>query len=124
MSIAWENAPRPPQVLIVDDDRRSRQLLEAMLNSEGLVLRTAEGGEQAATMVDQDPPDLILRTARSRQGPRHTCRSRGTITNCCRPSGYFSARRIRRSAGLATPRPGNRSNCSEPPALTQATGSL
>ena len=60
MSIGWENAPRPPQVLIVDDDRRSRQLLETMLNSEGLVLRTAEGGEQAATMVDQDPPDLIL----------------------------------------------------------------
>ena len=60
MSIGLEFATRSPHVLILDDDRRSRQLLEAMLTSEGLVLQTAEGGEQAVAMVEREAPDLIL----------------------------------------------------------------
>src|ERR1700728_5476513 len=51
---------RAPLVLIVDDDRNNRVLLEVMLTAEGLLLQTADGGEQALAMVERDPPDLIL----------------------------------------------------------------
>jgi PAS domain S-box-containing protein len=60
MSAKLQLATRLPHVLIVDDDHRSRQLLTTMLTSEGFVLQTAEGGEQAVAMVDREPPDLIL----------------------------------------------------------------
>src|ERR1700691_4970002 len=60
MSAKLQLATRLPHVLIVDDDHRSRQLLTTMLTSEGFVLQTAEGGEQAVAMVDRAPPALIL----------------------------------------------------------------
>jgi two-component system, cell cycle sensor histidine kinase and response regulator CckA len=58
--------PRPDvaahaaRVLIVDDDRRNRQVLEAMLAPEGFQLLTAASGEEALDMVAQQAPDLIL----------------------------------------------------------------
>jgi PAS domain S-box-containing protein len=59
-------SPRPDladhsaRILIVDDDRRNRQLLEVMLSSEGFLLSMAESGEEALATVAQQPPDLIL----------------------------------------------------------------
>jgi PAS domain S-box-containing protein len=50
----------PARVLIVDDDRHNRQLLEVMLAPEGLLLQTAANGEGALAIVAQQPPDLIL----------------------------------------------------------------
>jgi len=50
----------PARVLIVDDERHNRQLLEAMLAPEGILTRVASTGEEALVMVDQQPPDLIL----------------------------------------------------------------
>ncbi len=50
----------PPRILIVDDERHNRQLLEIMLTPEGFVLLTASSGEEALAMVAQHPPDLIL----------------------------------------------------------------
>jgi CheY-like chemotaxis protein len=47
-------------VLIVDDERRNRQLMEVMLGGEGYELGTAESGLQALQMVSQHRPDLIL----------------------------------------------------------------
>jgi PAS domain S-box-containing protein len=58
--------PRPAighhqaRVLIVDDERHNRQLLEVMLAPEGFVLLTAASGEEALAIVAQQPPDLIL----------------------------------------------------------------
>ncbi|MCX5748084.1 MAG: response regulator, partial [Proteobacteria bacterium] len=49
-----------PRVLIVDDERRNRMLLEAMLAPEEFALSTASSGEEALASVAQDPPDLIL----------------------------------------------------------------
>ena len=49
-----------PHILIVDDERHNRQLLEVMLQPEGFHLSTAASGEEALAMVAQDPPDLIL----------------------------------------------------------------
>ena len=48
------------RILIVDDERPNRDLLEIMLKPEGFQLQTAEGGEEAVAMVALDPPDLIL----------------------------------------------------------------
>jgi PAS domain S-box-containing protein len=53
-------AERPARILIVDDERHNRQLLEVMLAPEGYVLVTASSGEDALDMVADQPPDLIL----------------------------------------------------------------
>src|ERR1700682_3068122 len=50
----------PARILIVDDERHNRQLLEVMLAPEGFLLLTAAGGEEALAMVAQQSPDLIL----------------------------------------------------------------
>ena len=49
-----------PRILVVDDERQNRHVLEGMLAQEGYVLLAAESGEAALDMVAQQPPDLIL----------------------------------------------------------------
>jgi DNA-binding response OmpR family regulator len=51
---------RPARVLIVDDERQNRQLLEIMLEPEGFVVLTAASGADALALVVRDPPDIIL----------------------------------------------------------------
>ena len=53
-------AARTPRVLIVDDERQNRQLLEAMLAPEGFLLELASTGEEALAAVAREPLDLIL----------------------------------------------------------------
>ena len=53
-------ADEPARILIVDDERHNRQLLEVMLLAEGFQLLTASSGEEALAMVAGQPPDLIL----------------------------------------------------------------
>ncbi len=50
----------PANILIVDDDRQNRRLLEVLLGPEGYVMRTACGGEQALASITEGLPDLIL----------------------------------------------------------------
>jgi PAS domain S-box-containing protein len=50
----------PARILIVDDERHNRQLLEVMLAPEGFLLVTAASGEEALAVVAEQPPDLIL----------------------------------------------------------------
>ncbi|CAN5788011.1 N/A [soil metagenome] len=50
----------PARILIVDDERHNRQLLEVMLAQEGFQLQLASGGEEALAMVAAEAPDLIL----------------------------------------------------------------
>ena len=51
---------RSAYVLIVDDERRNRDLLEVMLSAEGYDIATAEGGTEALRMVAERRPDLVL----------------------------------------------------------------
>jgi signal transduction histidine kinase len=52
---------RPPAtILIVDDERKSRRLLEALLLPEGYLTQSAASGEEALTLIAQRAPDLIL----------------------------------------------------------------
>lgn len=50
----------PARILIVDDERLNRQLLEAMLEPEGFHLESAESGAEALELVAAQAPDLIL----------------------------------------------------------------
>ena len=60
MNPMTELADRPACVLIVDDERHNRELLEVMLAPEGFLLLTAANGEEAIAIVARQPPDLIL----------------------------------------------------------------
>jgi DNA-binding response OmpR family regulator len=51
---------RPPCILIVDDERQNRDLLEVMLAPEGFRLLTAASGEEALAIVAREQPDLVL----------------------------------------------------------------
>jgi signal transduction histidine kinase/DNA-binding response OmpR family regulator len=62
-SIAFESsdkADKPACVMIVDDERHNRELLEIMLKPEGFLLLTAASGEEALALIARQPPDLIL----------------------------------------------------------------
>ena len=53
-------ADKPACVLIVDDERHNRELLEIMLKPEGFLLLSAASGEEALALIARQPPDLIL----------------------------------------------------------------
>jgi len=53
-------AEHPARILIVDDERHNRELLEVMLTPQGFVLQMAGSGAEALAIVAEDPPDLIL----------------------------------------------------------------
>jgi CheY-like chemotaxis protein len=60
MSATNGDAAAPARILIVDDERRNRDLLEVMLGPEGYVLSTAVSGDEALVAVAAQRPDLIL----------------------------------------------------------------
>jgi CheY-like chemotaxis protein len=49
-----------PRILVVDDERRNRQLLEVLLAAEGYDVLSAEHGGQGLVMAAEHAPDLIL----------------------------------------------------------------
>jgi len=53
-------SPAPRRVLVVDDERRNRQLVEVMLGEDGYELLAATCGEDALEMIAADPPDIVL----------------------------------------------------------------
>jgi two-component system KDP operon response regulator KdpE len=50
----------PPQVLIVDDEPPIRRLLRVSLGAQGYRVLEAESGAVALTLVDRNPPDVIV----------------------------------------------------------------
>lgn len=50
----------PARILIVDDDRQNRDVLQVMLNPEGYQVLTAATGEEALAMAAAQLPDVIL----------------------------------------------------------------
>ena len=53
-------APAAPRVLIVDDERLNRQLIEVMLAGEGYDVVLVNGGRDALASVASYRPDIIL----------------------------------------------------------------
>jgi PAS domain S-box-containing protein len=50
----------PGDVLVVEDDSDTRELLRRVVESEGWTARTADNGQVALEQVERDPPSLIL----------------------------------------------------------------
>jgi PAS domain S-box-containing protein len=53
-------ADHPARILIVDDERHNRQLLEVMVAAEGFVFVSAASGPEALAAITLQPADLIL----------------------------------------------------------------
>jgi diguanylate cyclase len=53
-------AGRPACLLIVDDERDNRELLDVILTWEGFVVLTAGSGQEALAVVAQHLPHLVL----------------------------------------------------------------
>lgn len=49
-----------PRVLVVDDDERSRGLLEVVLAIEGYDVMSADSGTRALALIEQHPPDAVV----------------------------------------------------------------
>ena len=47
-------------ILVVDDDKNTRRLIEAVLSRENYTVTTAENGEQALQRLDEQHIDLIV----------------------------------------------------------------
>jgi len=52
--------PRPPLILVVDDDNGMRLLLCTILKKEGYTVAEAEDGAQALSTFERLHPDLVL----------------------------------------------------------------
>jgi len=48
------------RILIVDDDRHVREMLQQMLEKEGYKIETAVDGNEAIRKFRQNPPDLVV----------------------------------------------------------------
>lgn len=48
------------RVLVVDDERKNRQLIEVMLGEDGYQVLTASCGEDALAMIEVSAPDIVL----------------------------------------------------------------
>lgn len=51
---------RPASILVVDDDRELRALLQRFLGEHGYHVRTAENGTALDRALERDPPDLVV----------------------------------------------------------------
>jgi two-component system cell cycle sensor histidine kinase/response regulator CckA len=60
MKLVPDGAAHPAHILIVEDERNDRVLLELLLTPLGYAIRTAASGEEALAMVKAHLPDLIL----------------------------------------------------------------
>lgn len=51
---------KPKSILVVDDDEDMLKLLNKIISSAGLAVRTASSPKLARTLMEEDPPHLIL----------------------------------------------------------------
>ncbi|PCD76641.1 phosphate regulon transcriptional regulator PhoB [Pseudothioclava arenosa] len=52
--------PRPPCILVVEDEAAQREVLRYNLEAEGFRVVMAENGDEALMMVREEEPDLII----------------------------------------------------------------
>ncbi len=49
-----------PRILVVDDEESMCNFMEIMLRKEGYSVTTAQSGKSAVSMIDNEPPDLVI----------------------------------------------------------------
>jgi len=49
-----------PTILVVDDTELNRKLLGDLLTAKGYMIKTAESGQEALAIINDDPPDMVL----------------------------------------------------------------
>src|SRR3954454_3737026 len=52
--------PQAQRVLIIDDDRPTRALVEALLGDEGFIVDSVAVATEALAQIEQNPPDVVL----------------------------------------------------------------
>jgi CheY-like chemotaxis protein len=91
---ATEHALVPAaRVLVVDDERKNRQLLEVMLGAAGHVVVTAECGADALTLAARERPDLILLDVMMPGMDGYQVAGRLTFRSCCPPRSTTGTRK-------------------------------
>jgi two-component system, NtrC family, response regulator PilR len=55
-----ETDRRPPRILVVDDERSMRELLDIVLRREGYEVLLAESGRAAVEILQREPVDLLI----------------------------------------------------------------
>jgi len=60
VNVPLDGVDPPHRILVVDDERPNRELLDVMLCAEGFAVTTVSSGEEALASVAAEPPDLIL----------------------------------------------------------------
>ena len=48
------------EVIVIDGDRSTRDLLAEVLRREGYKVLTAKGGIEGLSLIERNPPDLVL----------------------------------------------------------------
>ena len=56
----WTGRANMFHILVADDDKHTRMLLRAVLESENYTVSTAENGEQALELLDREHIDLVI----------------------------------------------------------------
>ncbi len=52
--------PRPPRILVVDDERSMREMLQIVLRREGYEVLLAENGRAAIDLLEREPVDILI----------------------------------------------------------------
>jgi putative two-component system response regulator len=60
MTTADETLQKAPAVLVVDDNRTNRELIAACMGELDCEVREASTGRRALTMIETEPPDVVL----------------------------------------------------------------
>ena len=56
-----DSVTRPPKLaLVVDDDARSRELLQQLLKLDGYEVRAVDGGQAALALLEDEAPDVAV----------------------------------------------------------------
>ena len=56
----WTGTMSKPKILIVDDDADLQEILKDSFEAEGYFVRTADDGERALEIIEQNPPDVVV----------------------------------------------------------------
>src|SRR5436309_1418005 len=58
------NSPKPPRILIVDDDAAQRSLLDSFLKSQGFETQPVSSGEQALAVLQAEDISMMISDVR------------------------------------------------------------